>query len=235
MVICSACSGPAKEQAIIVRCKDGDGNPVPGVSVQLCTDATCMQSLSDYKGSAKFEVEPGEYDIRVQSVPEGMEIVEDSGIRTSKDAGEYEFVFAKAADQKKKFQDFGFLDGLDLTGAKVIMVNYWEPWCGHCVEEMPALEKLYQDYKDRGLMIVGLHKETKNADEVIASTGVTYPIINIPYSSIYTKVGVPATVFITPEGEILAPEEGAYSDGNGYLGKKPYEEWETIIKNKLEQ
>ena len=32
-------------------------------------------------------------------------------------------------------------------GKKLIMINLWEPWCGPCVQEMPALEKLYQEYK----------------------------------------------------------------------------------------
>ena len=42
----------------------------------------------------------------------------------------------------------------DVKDSKLIMVNFWEPWCGPCVNEMPELEKLYKKYKDKGFIII---------------------------------------------------------------------------------
>src|SRR4051812_27563096 len=51
----------------------------------------------------------------------------------------------------------------DLKG-KIVLLNFWATWCPPCAAEMPDLEKWHTEYKDRGLVIVG----------------VTYPPTSIP-------------------------------------------------------
>ncbi|MCI0547045.1 MAG: TlpA family protein disulfide reductase [Candidatus Rokubacteria bacterium] len=43
----------------------------------------------------------------------------------------------------------------DLKG-QVVFLNFWATWCGPCKEEMPAMERLYRRFKDRGLAVVAL-------------------------------------------------------------------------------
>ena len=38
-----------------------------------------------------------------------------------------------------------------LSSNKLTMINFWEPWCGPCVREIPDLERLYENYKDNRL------------------------------------------------------------------------------------
>ena len=62
-------------------------------------------------------------------------------------------------------------DGNEYTDAifadyEVTMINMWEPWCGPCVEEMPDLQKLYENYSSKGFNIIGIYSETEMEDEV---------------------------------------------------------------------
>jgi len=52
------------------------------------------------------------------------------------------------------------LNGEDFTLAsqrgKVVLIYFWAYWCEPCKQEMPYLDKFYQEYKDKGLEIVGI-------------------------------------------------------------------------------
>jgi len=69
---------------------------------------------------------------------------------------------------------------------------------------------------------------------VIKATGVTYPIVHLPQSSVYVPIGYPETVFIDNEGNVMTPD-GTFDgeDEYGYCGAKSYAEWEKIILSKL--
>lgn len=112
--------------------------------------------------------------------------------------------------------------------AKVVMFNMWEPWCGPCREELPALQKLYKKYKSEGLMIVGVYSDTDGLRTLISDNKLKYPMIKQcaefdPFQTGY----VPTTFFTDGSGKVLSEES--------YIGGKSYEEWETIILSYLNQ
>ena len=43
---------------------------------------------------------------------------------------------------------------------KVVLVNIWATWCAPCRAEMPALDRLYQERKDRGFVVLGMSDES---------------------------------------------------------------------------
>ncbi|HEV7715002.1 MAG TPA: TlpA disulfide reductase family protein, partial [Steroidobacteraceae bacterium] len=48
-----------------------------------------------------------------------------------------------------------------LSGYKgqVVMINFWATWCGPCREEMPLLESIYKQYKDKNFTLLGVNVE----------------------------------------------------------------------------
>lgn len=113
----------------------------------------------------------------------------------------------------------------DFRDSKVIMINFWEPWCGPCVGEMPDLEALYEKYSDDGLTILGVFSssETEEAEAILESAGTTYPVLR-PDSRLAQLASeyVPTTVFIDGEGRLLSEEP--------FIGSMDYDSWEEVIQ-----
>ena len=100
------------------------------------------------------------------------------------------------------------------------MINFWEPWCGPCVGEMPELEQLYQD-RGGELLILGVYWTAEGAAEVIKQTGVTYPVLLFDKAFERFQTGyVPTTIFVDREGRVV---------GENYIGARSYAQWEEII------
>lgn len=103
------------------------------------------------------------------------------------------------------------------------MINFWEPWCGPCVRELPDIEKLYKNYRDKGFNVIGIYSTVDNAAQRIKDAGLTYTLIND--SSLYWQYGngyVPYTIFVDGYGSIIS----SLSDA----GSKDYATFETIVK-----
>lgn len=118
---------------------------------------------------------------------------------------------------------------------KLTVINFWEPWCGPCVNEMPELEKLYEDYKDQGLLIIGVFSDTTMMDDVHAvmdEAGTTYPICEYVSAFDAFQTGyVPSTIFVDENGKLIDISNG-YGD-NVFVGSQNYSDWEKMIKNYL--
>jgi thiol-disulfide isomerase/thioredoxin len=61
----------------------------------------------------------------------------------------------------------------DLRG-KVVLLDFWNIYCGKCIHDMPNLMKLHDDYKDKGLVVISIHADLVESiaeiDEALAST-----------------------------------------------------------------
>lgn len=118
---------------------------------------------------------------------------------------------------------------------ELTMINIFEPWCGPCVNEMEALERLYEDYSDSGLMILGMYSDTSvegDLDIILSQNSVSYPILH--YTSDFSQFQsgyVPTTIFIDSEGHVVY-ESSAY--GNTYIGARDYDTWASIVENLME-
>ena len=101
------------------------------------------------------------------------------------------------------------------------MINFFEPWCGPCVGEMPDLEKLYEAYAPQGFQIIGVFSTEDGVADVVASTGVQYPILRyVPEFDRFQTGYVPTTIFVDGTGRIV---------GETQIGSNSYEGWEELI------
>jgi cytochrome c biogenesis protein CcdA/thiol-disulfide isomerase/thioredoxin len=107
---------------------------------------------------------------------------------------------------------------------KVVLVDFWTYSCINCLRTLPYLEKWYADYKDQGLVIVGVHtpefefeKDPQNVSTAAKRLGVEYPIAldnNYQTWQAYHNHYWPAHYLIDQEGNIRMTHsgEGGYAD-----------------------
>jgi cytochrome c biogenesis protein CcmG/thiol:disulfide interchange protein DsbE len=94
----------------------------------------------------------------------------------------------------------------DLRG-QVVVINFWASWCSPCVEEAEDLEAVWQAYKDRGVLFIGVDYADSEAGglEFIERHGITYPNgpdLGTVISDAYNIRGVPETFIVNAGGEV---------------------------------
>ena len=117
-------------------------------------------------------------------------------------------------------------------GYKLTMVNFWEPWCGPCVSEMPDLEELYEDLGSGTgeINIIGVYSTEEEAMDVLKMCGTTYPVVQYVSEFDNLQSGyVPNTVFFDGDGKIVESYKADY-DNCLFVGSRSYDEWNQIIK-----
>ncbi len=111
------------------------------------------------------------------------------------------------------------------SGYKLTVLNFWEPWCGPCVRELPDLQKLYENYSDKGLNIIGIYSTSgmeEDVTDILTSSGVTFPILHYADEFAAFETGyVPTTVLVDQSGHIVLEEP--------IIGSNSYKEWESVI------
>jgi Thiol-disulfide isomerase and thioredoxins len=66
---------------------------------------------------------------------------------------------------------------------KVVLIDFWAYSCINCLRAMPHVEHLYETYKDKGLVVIGVHspefdfeKDSTNVKDAVTRLGITYPV-----------------------------------------------------------
>jgi peroxiredoxin len=91
---------------------------------------------------------------------------------------------------------------------KIVLINFWATWCPPCLEEMPAMERLWQKHKDAGFVLVAVSVDTdaKKVVPFVTEHKLTFPVALDPSMGVADKYGVRAlpSSFIVDKGGIMA-------------------------------
>jgi len=91
---------------------------------------------------------------------------------------------------------------------QAVVVNFWASYCAPCRDEAPMLERLWQEYRDQGVVFVGINTDDieRNARAYLDEFGITYynaPDVKGKIEDDYRITGIPETFVINTEGEIV--------------------------------
>ncbi len=97
---------------------------------------------------------------------------------------------------------------------KVVFLNFWATWCNPCRREMPALEKLHREFRDRGLEIVGVNVREGKDDirRFLQELGLTFTVLldkDGEVSDQYGVWGLPVSYIISRKGEFVGKARGS--------------------------
>ena len=103
----------------------------------------------------------------------------------------------------------------DYKGKKVYL-NFWATWCPPCKAEMPDMEKLYQETKDTGLIMLAVNvgEDKKTVQDFITSSGYNFPVlldVAGEVSQLYQVTKIPTSYFIDTEGYLDDGATGSVS------------------------
>jgi cytochrome c biogenesis protein CcmG/thiol:disulfide interchange protein DsbE len=91
---------------------------------------------------------------------------------------------------------------------KAVVVNFWASWCAPCKSEAPALEQAWQQYRDKGLVVLGVDYNDASSDarRFVRRAGLTFPIVrdhNGMLGDRYDLTGVPETFIVDRRGRLV--------------------------------
>ena len=113
---------------------------------------------------------------------------------------------------------------------KVVLVDFWTYSCINCLRTLPYVTKWYDSYKDKGLVVIGVHtpefafeRQTRNVQTAIKRFKINYPVAqDNRYATwkAYNNQYWPAAYLIDRKGTIVLK----------HIGEGKYDEMENAIR-----
>lgn len=115
--------------------------------------------------------------------------------------------------------ELGTLEGnrvrLSSLRGRPVLLTYWASWCGPCRRELPEVAEIYRQYKDKGLIVLGVNDEGKAvARPFAAEAGLPFPTLDdsgLKAHRLYRVRSIPSTFLIDADGKVVRFFRGARS------------------------
>lgn len=97
----------------------------------------------------------------------------------------------------------------NVVKGKVVFLNFWATWCGPCKEEMPSMEALYKEYKEKNFIFLTISVDYEGLPPVkafIERTRYTFPVLLDPKNDtldLFAVSRIPTTFIIDKEGRMI--------------------------------
>ena len=94
---------------------------------------------------------------------------------------------------------------------KVVLINFWATWCPPCIAEMPSLDKLYEDYKDRVDFYFVSNEKIEVIQGFMDKNKYGFKVQNptTKYPEVFDISSIPRTYLIDKSGSIVMDKAGA--------------------------
>lgn len=92
---------------------------------------------------------------------------------------------------------------------KIVFLHFWATWCKPCIEEFPTIDRIYKEYKDKGLVILAISIDKGGREPVktfVDKIGVSFPILLAADGNIkgaYWTWGTPTSYLIDRHGRFI--------------------------------
>lgn len=111
---------------------------------------------------------------------------------------------------------------LSALRGRVVILNFWATWCGPCVQEMPDLVSIQNQYAALGVQVVGASADTlaeqKAVREFIARAKINFPIwlgsTTVEMARFGLGPALPGTAVIGRDGKIIAVTQGVIKEAD---------------------
>ncbi|NLW03125.1 MAG: TlpA family protein disulfide reductase [Clostridiaceae bacterium] len=136
-------------------------------------------------------------------------------------------------EKRLEAPDFSAVDGdgnevrlQDFRGTPVVL-NFWASWCSQCRKELPALDRLFREYSEDGLVVLvvdlvdGARETMDSGKKYVEENGFAFKVLYDTRQEAAYTYGVrfiPSTLFIDKDGYILAGYEGPLGEEGLRIG-----------------
>ncbi|MDO6759078.1 TlpA disulfide reductase family protein [Tamlana sp. 2_MG-2023] len=105
----------------------------------------------------------------------------------------------------------GELINLEASKGKVILINFWGTWCPPCIAEMPSMQALYEDYKDKVEFVFISDEDHSLTNTFLEEKGYTFEtfVPRTAHPKIFNVTSIPRTFLIDKSGHVIIDKTGA--------------------------
>jgi peroxiredoxin/outer membrane lipoprotein-sorting protein len=137
-----------------------------------------------------------------EGIKEVAEFVNNTGYTPAKLTGKQALTFALKDRDGKSFE-------FESTRGKTVLLNFWSSTCGPCVKELPVVEKIYREFKDKGLAVLAINSSEgpEAIGEFLRDKDYTFTVLideDLDAANKYQALGIPQTYVIDRQRNIVA-------------------------------